>query len=159
MGTSTNAMLMYGYHLGGDEGGWEMEGAGEYGGLPAVPWYDPDAEDGDIVELMMHHLLAEIAGFTETDWKADGYFDRKRVAEQQVGVTIESHCSGEFPMWVLCAKAITAYRGDVHVVDPPWLISEPVKRDWTEKLNAAIEALGIRPTQQRPEWLLCSYWG
>lgn len=111
MGTSTNAMLLYGYHLGSDDD-WLLDGAGEYGELPTLDWFDPDAEDEggpDFIEAAQERLLAEIAGFTETDWSADGYFARKRAAEELVGVEFEPHCSADYPMWVLCAKRLVAY--------------------------------------------------
>ncbi|MFH8751065.1 hypothetical protein ACH4GK_32010 [Streptomyces rimosus] len=63
MGQSTDAMLVYGYHLGGGDSGWELEGLGEYGELPDLPWYGPE---GDFQAAAERHLLATLAGFTET---------------------------------------------------------------------------------------------
>ena len=31
--------------------------------------------------------------------------------------------------------------------------------DWDAKLAHAIQALGVTPKQERPKWLLVSYWG
>jgi hypothetical protein len=160
MGTSTNAMLVYGYHLGGDEDGWLFEGLDEWGTLPDgfFDWYDKDSEDSSgFLEDAQDQLLARVAGFTETDWRADGYFARKREAEAQLGVEIESHCSGDYPMYLLVAKAITAYRGDVEEIDFQALAEEVHGADI--KLRLALDALGIRPTQEQAQWLLCSYWG
>lgn len=156
MGTSTNAILVYGYDLGSDEE-WRVEGAGEYGELPPLEWYDEDSED-DFAEQAQNRLLAVLAGFTETDWQADGYYDRQREAEQRLGVEFAYYCSGEYPMYILAAKVITVHRGDIKVVDPPSLVQDPLKSDWNDKLNVAVAALGLTPKQQRPEWLLCSYW-
>lgn len=161
MGTSTNAILLYGYHLGSDES-WELEGAGEYGELPPLDWFNPDDQDEggpDFIEAAKVRLLTQVAGFTEADWHADGYYDRQRAAEKRLGVGFESHCSGDFPEWVLCAGQITAYRGDVHEIDPARLAAEPNENGWDAKLAAALQALVIRPKQQKPAWLLCSYWG
>ena len=161
MGQSTNAMLVYGYHLGSDDNGWLLEGVGEYGELPTLDWYDPDDEDGDgFQETAEKRLLAEIAGFTERWAKgSEGYWDREREAKARVGVQFETHCSGDYPMYLLVAKGITAYRGDVKEIDFPTLQAEMQAADADTKLRAALDALGLRPKQERAQWLLCSYWG
>ncbi|MGW5130379.1 hypothetical protein [Streptomyces sp. NPDC004135] len=158
MGQSTNAMLVYGYHLGGGDGGWELEGLGEYGELPPLPWYAD--EDSDFQEAAERHLLAQLAGFTET-WHSgsEGYFERERAAKAQLGVEFETHCSGSYPMYLLIAKGITAYRGEVEPIDFAALAAEVEQKGADEKLGAALTALGLTPKQQRPGWMLCSYWG
>lgn len=158
MGQSTNAMLVYGYHLGGGDG-WELQGLGEYGELPALDWYDPeDAEGDDFQSAAERKLLAEIAGFTER-WSpdVDGYWDREREAKARVGVEFDTHCSGEYPMFLLATKVITVYRGSVKEIDPATDLA--VEPDWDTKLRAALDALGINPTQEQACWTLCSYWG
>jgi hypothetical protein len=153
MGTSTNAYLMYGYDLGSDEG-WKIQGLGEY------ETWEPDwlDEDEGIIESALNKLRAA-AGFTETDWRADGFFDRQKAADAQIGVEVESHCSGEYPMYVLSAKKFTAYRGDVEVLDLATLQQAVIDEDLDGKLNRALDVLGFRPVQEKPAWLLCSYWG
>lgn len=158
MGMSTNAMLVYGYHLGSDDGGWLLEGVGEYGELPTLDWHDSDSDDADFGTDIELRLLASV-GFTETDWSTDGYYDRKREAQARLGVELESHCSGDYPMWLLAAKGITAYRGDAKEIDFQALQAEVEQAGADAKLQAALDALGLRPTQARPQWLLCSYWG
>jgi hypothetical protein len=161
MGMSTKAILAYGYDLGGDSSEWKVEGAGEYGELPDLDWYDPDDEDGDGFETVaITRLLASVADFTE-EWEpdAEGYFDRQREAEARVGVEVRTHCSGDYPGFILATKVITVYRGDVEQIDPAWMATAPGEGDWDAKLAAAIEALGITPLQEQPRWLLCSYWG
>lgn len=160
MGQSTDAMLVYGYHLGGADIGWLLEDLGEYEGLPALDWYDPDDENSDgLQESAERHLLAQLAGFTETDWQADGYFTRQREAKGRLGVGFDTHCSGDYPGYLLIAKGITAHQGDVHEIDFPSLAAETKAAHADAKLRAALDALGFRPTQERAQWLLCSYWG
>lgn len=155
MGTSTDGVLAYGFNLGGDEGGWEITEADEYGEW--VPdWHDEEEED--LVSDAETHLLRS-AGFAETDYKAEGYYDRKREAEARVGVELVSYCSDEFPMYVLAAHTLTAYRGDVKAIDFAALEQKRVDEGWDEKLRAACEALGATPKQGQPKWLLVSYWG
>lgn len=153
MGTSTNAYLMYGYDL-GDADGWKIQGIDEY-----EPWEPEWLDEGEGLHGSAEKLLLAAVGFTETDWHADGYFDRKKAAEEQAGVEIESHCSGEYPMYVLSAKKITAYRGDVKTVDFAALQAHVLDADLDGKLARACDVLGLRPVQEQPAWLLCSYWG
>lgn len=157
MGVSTNAMLVYGYNLGSDES-WGIEELDEYDS-PSWDWYDPEDEESEGFEdAAMTHLLKQLAGFTKT-WSDDGYWEERRKAEAQVGVEIETHCSGDYPMYLLAAKAITAYRGDVDVIDFAKLTTEVQEVDADTKLRAALGALGIQPKQKQAQWLLCSYWG
>lgn len=157
MGTSTNAVLAYGYDLGSDED-WKIRETGEYGAL-AVDWYDEDSDDG-FVEQAERRLLAAV-GFTET-WETNdgaGYFDREEQAKARVGVEFESYCHGEYPMYVLATKVITVYRGDSKVLDLAALMAEPTENGWDGKLAAVLQTLGITPKQEEPGWVLCSYWG
>jgi hypothetical protein len=160
MGQSANAMLVYGYHLGSGDSGWLVQDAGEFGELPALDWYSEDGEDAeDFVTAAEKRLLAQLANFTETDWRADGYFDRERAAKAALGVEFESHCSGDYPMYLLAAKVITVYRGSVKELDLAALAVEPEMAGWDDKLRAALAALSLTPVQDKPKWILCSYWG
>jgi hypothetical protein len=156
MGVSTNAMLVYGYDLGSDEG-WKVRETDEDGYTLTVDWYDEDHED-EFVEQAGNRLLAD-AGFTETDWRSDGYFDRKAEAERAIGVEFESHCSGDCPMWILAAHTVTAHRGGVKQIDLTALALDPGRGDWDAKLRHALTVLGLTPTQEQAAWFLCSYWG
>ncbi|MGW2010910.1 hypothetical protein [Streptomyces nigrescens] len=159
MGQSTDGILAYGYDLGGDDG-WKIREAGEYGELPAFDWYDEEAEDGDFQEAAEKRLLAEVAGFAE-EWSSgnDGYFEREREAKARLGVEFDTYCSGDYPMFLLATKVITVRRGDIKAIDMADLAVTPEMNQWDEKLRAALNALGITPTQEQAQWLLCSYWG
>jgi hypothetical protein len=148
MGQSTNGMLAYGYDLGGEEG-WKLEGLGEYDELPELDWYSPEDEEGDgFQEAAERRLLAELAGFTET-WSSgsEGYFEREREAKARIGVKFGTHCSGDYPMFLLAAKVITVHRGSVKDIDMAALAVEPEMNGWDEKLRRAVEALGIAPAR------------
>lgn len=155
MGTSTDAILAYGYDLGSEEGEWQVGEIGEYGDL-IVDWYDSEAEDPDFIEAVETKLLAA-AGFTETDWQVDGYFQRKREALAGIGVEVISHCSHECPMYILAAHSTTAYRGSPKTIDPSELLA--MQKDADARLARALEVLGLTPTQEAPAWLLASDWG
>jgi hypothetical protein len=145
MGVSTDAILAYGYDLGDPA---SREGNPE--------WYDDD-EDGDIdfSEQAMNILLAKLAGFTETDWKVDGYWTRKEEAKESLGFNIITHCSYDYPMYILCIEPhYRAWRGDA-VEIPHNLGYTP---EWDSKLDQAVEILGLK-VAERPSWLLASLWG
>lgn len=150
MSTSTDGILFYGYDLGGPEDdGPAFKDLGED---EHPTWYDPDDEDADFIEAATTALLAAV-GFTETDWRADGYHERKKAAEERMGVELDSHCSGEYPMYLLAAKKTTAARGYPKEVD----FTLPDNAD--ERLAWAIGVLGLDVGDQKPRWLLASYWG
>jgi hypothetical protein len=147
MGTSTNAILVYGYDLGSSEDGWKVEPNEE---LEAEGYYD--------TETAADALRASV-GFTEQDWRADGYFERKNAADAKVGVALKRYCHSDFPMYVLAAETITVYRGDCKTLDFTALAGQVQAKGWDAKLARALEALGLTPLQKKPEWLLVSYWG
>jgi hypothetical protein len=159
MGQSTNGILAYGYDLGGEEGGWKVREAGEYGEL-TLPWLpDPEAEEDYDLEELLERRLLDASGFTETyEDGREGYFGRESAAKAALGVELESYCMGDYPMYVLATKVLTAYRGDCDVIDMAELSRPEILAGWDTKLSAALAALGMTPVQEKPAWLLCSYW-
>ncbi|MER7213170.1 hypothetical protein ABT340_39420 [Streptosporangium sp. NPDC000239] len=159
MGSAPEATLAYGYALGGADG-WDLVEVDEYDGIdPAkVTWYDEDSED-DFMGQAEKRLLATLLGFTETDWRVDGYFAREREAKSSLGVKFYGHGYDAGQMYALVTKTITVKWGESKVLDLPTLMAEPAERGWDDKLAAALTALGITPKQERPGWLLCAYYG
>lgn len=154
MGVSTNGILAYGFDLGGGDGDWKIQEAGEYG-----EWTPEWANGEDTTVTCAEAKLLESVGFTETDWRADGYFNRQRNAEARVGVEFKSHCSDSCKMYVLAACTVTAHRGSAQEIDFAALEQQRLAEDWDGKLKRACEVLGITPNQSEPKWLLVSYWG
>ncbi|EMF31117.1 hypothetical protein H114_00772 [Streptomyces gancidicus BKS 13-15] len=169
MGRATDALLVYGYDLGGDdaEDGWKVQQVDQYGGLLEQPWYNPDPDedaddedDTDFVSCAEAQLIREVAGFRETYPAAGdtaGYWERRRAARQRVGVTVRTYCSDGTPMYVLAAHVIRVSRGYVQTIDPRDLTERPARENWDTKLAAALDALGLTPVQDAPRWLLVSY--
>lgn len=151
MGTS-DGILAYGYNLGGPEE-WLVREVGDNGEVTAEWWDDDDVTEAAIT------ALRTAAGFTETDWEADGYFDRRNAADARIGVVIDTHCSGEYPEYLLAAHVTTAARGYPETLDLAELQAQAVTDGWDDKLRAALEVLGLTPTQEKPGWILASYWG
>lgn len=159
MGQSTNGVLAYGYDLGGGDGDWKIEEVGEYGEWePEWLEVDEDEDSEDLITQAGERLMASV-GFTETDWHADGFFDREKAAKARLGVEFESYCSGDYPMWLLAAHKITVYRGDCEPIDFAELEKLRAEGDWDTKFAHAVQVLGITPKQAKPGWLLVSYWG
>ena len=140
MGQATDAILAYGYNLGGADSEWKLTGLGEYGEL-ATDWWD----DGECAQ-------ADEADFATalTSWIGGDVRD--------VGVEVVTYCSESSPMYLLAATQITVKRGYVHEVTPETLGSAEDRARWDELLDRHVAALGIRPVQERPGWLLVSYW-
>ena len=164
MGSSANGMLVYGYDLGGEDGEWKIREVGEYGALK-LSWYeepegeDEDSEDDEFTEAAKRRLLVA-SGFTETyEDGRDGYFARESEAEAALGVEFDSYCSGDYPMWVLAAKVLTAHQGHCDALDLVELSNPETLAGWDAKLTLALGVLGMTPVQEKPSWLLCSYWG
>ena len=152
MGTSTDAILAYGYDLGTEE--WNIHEVDEYGG-PNIPWFDNEAHNADFAEAVERQLLAA-AGFTETDWSADGYFQRQRQALASWGVELVAHCHIDSPGYILAGHHVNAWRGDPQTVDLTELAGLQQAAD--ERLARALAALGFTPVQEAPAWFLASYW-
>jgi len=104
----------------------------------------------------------------ELDWvdeDEDGYFDFGTAVEERLvaagieGVHITTHCSVDYPMYLLTTYSRTSWRGDVGRVDAHEMVARPPAEGWDVKLDAAMTALGLTCDQERPSWLLCSDWG
>jgi hypothetical protein len=139
MGVSTDAILAYGVEL-YDPDTTELPG-----------WYDEDENEDGFVDAALDRLRAAV-GFTETDYTAEGFWTRQREADERVGVSIVAHCSGEYTMYLLAAKEITASRG--YPVRPDMTVPDGAD----ERIRWALEQLGM-DTGQTPAWLLVSWWG
>jgi hypothetical protein len=163
MGVSTDAILAYGYDLGGGDE-WQVRELDEYGGLiPGTGGWVPDPEveeDYDLTGLAERHLL-DASGFTETyEDGREGYFGRENEAREALGVEFETYCSDECPMYLLAAKVHTVAWG--YVGDAGAFIAaadDATRQEWDAKLASAVAALGLTPLQEKPKWLLVSYRG
>jgi hypothetical protein len=156
MGISVKAELSYGYRLQGGDGEWLVREShpedGDEWGLN-LDWIDDDDSFDDVAEK---RLLAS-AGFTETDYTADGYFDRRDAAKALLGVTLE-RTGWEAGDLLLVTKQLGAYCGEAEEIDPAVLAAE-AGSGAGERLRAALAVLGLTPLQEQPAWLLTAYRG
>ncbi|MFF5655256.1 hypothetical protein [[Kitasatospora] papulosa] len=164
MGRATDALLVYGHDLGGNDE-WKVKELDKYGGLLETSWYSPvddeaDEDESDFATCATQHLIREIAGFREKYLETldtASYWDRLRDAEQRVGVRIASYCSDGAPSYMLAAHVTRIARGDIEEIDPVDLVERPALMGWDKQLAAALDALGLTPLQKTPRWLLASY--
>lgn len=157
MGRSAKGLFVYGFDLGGDETGWKVQGAGEYGQWTPSWLNSEDDDEGreNIETAIEDRLVVTLGGFTETDWRTEGHFDRRRAAQAAMGVELRRYSSSDYPLFFLAAFAEASY-DDPEVLDPAQLLTRCVMEDWDGKLLAACEALGIVPLQEKPQWFVSS---
>jgi hypothetical protein len=130
MGRSLSADLHYGYLLGSDDDGWDLEGIDEdnYATYPEIDGFDEDDEE-DFQEFLEGRLKAAPVEGVEFDYV--GY---------HAGYT------------VLVFKTPPDSVYGVEVIDLPQ--GPPQGAD--EALAMALEVLGIKPTQEKPSWILAA---
>ncbi len=163
MGISADAIVAYGFNLGGADDNWCVEEVAEDGGLTVV-WYEPDDEGVhadpyfDFAQAAEDQLLTA-AGFTETDTSADGYYERRRAALAAIGVEIITYCNMDYPAFALVTRQISVDGDRVERLDPAAMAAEVVGGDYDRKLREACRALGLTPKQTAPAWLLMSCLG
>jgi hypothetical protein len=156
MGSDPEARLGYGYDLGSGDATWKLANAPEYG-LPELPWL----VDDDFTESLADHLLATIGEFTETDFRAEGFFKRKEAAEQRVGVRLDRSGTWDYTGHLLVAinSRQAVEWSDSMKLDLTYMTGEGRLAKWDAKLAAALSVLGLTPTQERPQWLVYPFYG
>ena len=172
MGTSTNAILFYGYC-------WQEEGVRL---LPEVEEGQDQPEWMEIV-LVKRGFINPWSAFPEFEvnkfaadggykekrakeeaWTAehrveiDTWYADKRAVEAEFDVDLHYHCSGECPMPYVSVRATgkSACRGYPQEVTAADLA---VGADWDAKLNRWMAEMGIKKPHESPKWWLVSYWG
>jgi hypothetical protein len=136
MGVSTDGILAFGVAL-------ELE-------QEPFPWpgVDPESEEAEEMDLGM--WLGKQAGLPDTD------FAKMRELEAQCPIESVTHCSHEYPMFIVALRGYykSASRGHVVEVAPGFLnINAPAHiraREWCEENGF--------PAFDDPKWLLCSMW-
>ena len=168
MGVSTNGILFYGYcwqdedvKLFRDEEGRDWPGylaikRGHKDPWDALPKRLHDRSASEYV-----HDYDQRWRLIDT-WKAehraelDAWHSLQNAIEQEFGVELGRHCSGEYPMPFLAAKKYTARRGHPVPVDVADLAVDP---EWTGKLDRWLSEMGVEKPHPEPRWWLVSYWG
>ena len=154
MGSTASAHLAYGFDLGNIDNFRAAE-RDEYGG-PAPTWYSDDEGRPEFAVQLCDALYAA------TGLAAEGDADRRQsAAEQRYGVEVAFCGTDEYQGWVLIVTGSErdACNADVLTLDPFVLERTPVDEGWDGKLETALKALGITPTQDGPAWLVFPSYG
>lgn len=164
MGSNPEACLAYGYDLGTDDDPQIAE-RGEYGfKLDWLDNADGKDEDADIhptfPDVAEDRLLASV-GFAETDYRVAGYHDRRRAAQEALGVDIEFSGGHDVPGYILAAveSKRSVQWAETMALDLDAMRDPARLADWDAKLASAVAALGITPKQDQPRWLVFPFYG
>ena len=150
MGISSDGILAYGFDLGSEESPLVKEfDEDEY--RLQVDWYNDGDDDEEGFQYAALKRLLDANGLPD-----DNPYSRERVVKDKLGVEMVVYCTFDIPSWVLAAKHYTVSRGSVQVLTAEDLTVDPT---WEPKLRSALEALGLTPEQEKPEWLLVSLMG
>jgi hypothetical protein len=158
MGSSPYGRLIYGYDIGGDDVGWHIAEYDQDRYELTMPWLreETDDPDDDFVTRAEKLLLTEIAGFTETDWRSEGCSDRLQAAKERIGVCVTSYGHYDAGGHALATHEISMEWDCSDVLNLAELAARPAAEGWDDRLAAAVRALSITPSQERPGWLLCA---
>lgn len=144
MSTSTDAILAYGYDLGGGD-----------------PWkFTP--VDGDGVWLPDWLVPSQLTGAQKAQFDEDGELGtrdlmelaQKRLDDHDSHIQLVEHCSSAYPSWILAVASYEARRGGpvaVPEAEPGRYVSP-----WYQRLVKAQHLLGIT-CPGGPAWLLASW--
>lgn len=168
MGVSTDACIAFGVDY-GEEAPWvDEEGEErfdsdelvkllpEYAALGQDPWEAiPD-------EVFAHGASPDFQTWKQQNpqWEArrNAHVAATEKPETRVPITIETHCSCDYPMYIVAIKgtAHKAWRGDPKTLDLSDMIRS-VNSDDLRRAAAFCEEYGICDFED-PKWLLYSLW-
>jgi hypothetical protein len=138
MGLSTDAYLFYGVDIDSAE-----EPIGN--GVQCPPGITDEAS---ILHFAKYGFEYTDESPLDSNSILEAYF-----AEQDWKVEIDSHCSGEYPIYFLCTKRHFAWRGE------PQKIEEfEIGEAWNSDLAKALEAIGLAEQIPKIGWYLASYF-
>jgi hypothetical protein len=157
MGVSTNAYLFYGFEF------FSPENEGEKLSFDIDAWEDEYAARCGIKDtsgLRDEHgeyaLEKGTKEFEAAEKRWDEYTEARRRAVEACGCVIDSHCSGDAPIYFVTHKDHfeVATRG-VALEIPPGRFK--VEDHQIQAMIAFCQRMGI--PYREPKWILASYWG
>lgn len=141
MGVSTDAHLIYGVRLGGDDAGWQFDET-------ALSWLPADE---DLDETWLELRLAEVFGQEVTRYDDGVWYIDSDALQAKAGVEIVATQHAVFPDLFLAVVDVRAYRGDPKRVEDFTITAEQ-----EAALTRALSALGITPNEPSG-WYVASY--
>ena len=147
--------LAYGYHLGTADEHLVKE-TGKWGSLD-LPWMEKD-EDGFATETLIEAFSRRLFEATpDPEPSREDASDRENPIWDHFGVKVIEHgwlVEGDSPSYALIAHSIEVDGGDAELVNLPGLIKMQSRLSFNEKLEKALEVLGVTPKQAQPQWML-----
>jgi hypothetical protein len=156
MGSSADALLCYGYVLGGSQRGWEVEEVNSYGQL-TLPWMPSrddeewwDDFDGDPTGVLMKRIVSHAGG--QEDWS----YTQIRELKETLGVAFSSYGYGDVEEnWILRTAEITTPCSTPKLLE----IGGLVLPGHDLLLRNAVTMLEMTPLQKKPAWILAASYG
>lgn len=138
MGTSTDAILAFGFDLGEE--------------LPEALTAMPEDEDDSWEFEAWAAARAGLEPWSES--RPDDYWERRRAAIAATPYDLITHYSYDYPMYFLAARGteVRAYRGTPKEIDTPEIPSATI-----DAMRAFCAEFGIE--WQEPRWHIFSLWG
>jgi hypothetical protein len=164
MGTSTDAILFYGYCWDEEGSLWEDEEVDDwearYAVATGVPRPSQPYPSRQVPRTRENNYDGTPKDYTPEELAAKqeyhDFWAAKRKAVEKSGVEVGTHCSYECSMPYVCIKTseITSHRGYMSEiksldVDPEW---NAMLKDFCKKMN-------IDTKDMKPKWWMVSLWG
>lgn len=153
MGVSTDAILVFGIDL-------CANGYCDEDKTPAFFIKDEEGDEGDFDQVLLRDAGLAPWGYHKDDDQRENYKvynARRKQAQEQAGVELITHCSGEYPMYILAVANVgwSTSRGSALEISKDDLLMNQL--EGVHSLRAFCERHDI--PWVNPRWLLCSYWG
>lgn len=147
MGADAQAYLAYGYDLGGQEYGWNVHNE------LAIERIKAEGDD-DFADGVKNILLKRLVGFKVEDRDIDKFYEKLNAAKKQLEVELVNYSSWEYPGYIL---AVTPVHWAFDWT--PITVDIALDHQAAMKLDMALRALELRPTQEEPKWILAPFYG
>lgn len=149
MSMSLSADLSFGVDVQDRNDGYHFECGEE---LPA-PW------DTEGAYLEWDDLIAEFAGFTETDWQVDGYYDRRREALKDNHLAYGSYGYDFGGTYISVGDTVGADYGLESFDSLPEITTEQIEsiKNFVKFLDS--KGLVLKEGYREPRWMLSVLYG
>ncbi|SFQ31866.1 hypothetical protein [Amycolatopsis rubida] len=123
-------------------------------------WYD-GCDDDEIGFALQadRHLLTQLTDLEEIGCWSVGELFLDEAVDRHLGVAITLYGDSANRSYILAAKVSYALKPNPEPVDPAALADRADLDPRHRQLAAALDALGLTPLQDRPQWLIAHYYG
>jgi hypothetical protein len=144
MGTSTDALIYWGFDFHDKDGG--------------EPWHDDREmlEDWEDIYAIRKGIARPAMSFEDDKDAYRAFWKARKVVVERSGCSIDMHQHIDVSVYFVCIKAshLRAWRGHPIQLRPDFFTVDPL---WEDRLRTFCELMNIE--WQEPKWWLASYWG